>query len=382
MAQLNKSLRGGNDTWHQPLKTYFREALQKERIAGGSLVLLHGNRILDSEFYGLANVEQNRPVDENTIYHWASITKTFTGIAIMQLRDRGRLKLDDPVVSYLPELRKVHDPYGALDTITIRHLLTHTAGFRAATWPWKDKPWHPHEPLKWEQLVAMFAYTELEFKPGSEFRYSNLGIVFLGRIIELVTTDDYEVYIDKNVFKPLEMYRSYFDTTPYHLRRFKAQSYYLKDGKLNPADPDVNTGITVANGGLNAPLGDIAKYLVFLIGDPPKQAIYDEILKPSSLQEMFRQQVEVSKQPKVGLGLAFFLEDHGGVRFICHSGGQNAFISRFCINKTSRAGYVVAFNTLVEDSPNPRTGTRALEANLRDYVFKNVPVFGLSRTRE
>ena len=82
------------------------------------------------------------------------------------------------------------------------------------------------------------------------------------------------------------------------------------------------------------------------------------------------------------MGLTFFLEDHGGVSFICHSGGQNAFISRFCINPTSRAGYIVAFNTLVEDSTNPRTGTRAMEANLRSYVFHNVPIFGVTGNRE
>ncbi len=84
--------------------------------------------------------------------------------------------------------------------------MTHSAGFRGATWPWGgDKPWHPFEPTSWSQLVAMFPYTEVEFQPGSRHSYSNPGIIFLGIIIERLTGDDYEVYIDKNVLKPLEM---------------------------------------------------------------------------------------------------------------------------------------------------------------------------------
>ena len=129
--------------------------------------------------------------------------------------DHGRLKLDDPIIKYVPELKAVHNPFGDMNEITIRHLMTHSAGFRDATWPWGgDKDWQPHEPTKWDQLVAMMPYTEILFKPGSKFSYSNPGIIFLGRVIEALSGEDYEVYIDKNIFKPLEMSRSYFDTTP------------------------------------------------------------------------------------------------------------------------------------------------------------------------
>ena len=75
-------------------------------------------------------------IDAETAYNWASITKTITAIAILQLRDRGLLSLDDPAVRYVPELRQVHNAYGPIDAITIRHLLTHSAGFRNPTWPW------------------------------------------------------------------------------------------------------------------------------------------------------------------------------------------------------------------------------------------------------
>jgi len=356
---------------------FYEQTLQQAGIVGSSVMVIHDNQIIDKDFYGLAKMDEKRKVDEDTIYHWASITKTFTGIAIMQLRDRGLLKLDDPVVKYIPELRRVHNPYGDMSEITIRHLMTHSAGFRSGTWPWKDKDWHPHEPQHWEQLVAMFPYTEITFKPGSKYGYSNPGIIFLGRIIELLTLDDYEVYIDKNILKPLEMYRSYFDTTPDHLLKYLAQSYSLKEGKLVPARWNLNTGITVSNGGLNAPLTDMVKYLNFLMGDPKKQAVYDQILKRSSLEEMWQPQHEIatSGSDKVSIGLIFFIEERNGMRFSAHSGGQNAFVTHFYVNQDSRTAHIVAYNTEMTDEK-----TRSVDRNISQYLFKNIfPLFSNKR---
>ena len=87
----------------------------------------------------------------------------------MQLRDRGLLALDDPIVKYVPEFRRVHNPFGDVAQVTIRHMMTHSSGLRAPTWPWGgDQPWHPFEPTDWEQLVAMLPYTAAEFRPGHE----------------------------------------------------------------------------------------------------------------------------------------------------------------------------------------------------------------------
>ena len=85
--------------------------------------------------------------------------------------------------------------------------------FRENTWPWGGKEWQPYEPAAWEQLAAMFPYTKLHFEPGSRFSYSNPGLVFVGRVIEQSTGEDYEVHIDKNILKPLAMHDSFFDNT-------------------------------------------------------------------------------------------------------------------------------------------------------------------------
>ena len=368
-------------------KTFYEQSMRKHGIVGSSFMLIHDGQVIAQEFFGLADQEKQQPVDEDTIYHWASITKTFTGVAIMQLRDRGLLKLDDPIIKYLPELGAVHNPFGDMSQITIRHLLTHSAGFRAPTWPWGgDKDWHPHEPQYWSQLVAMMPYTEILFKPGSKFSYSNPGIIFLGRVIELITKDDYEVYIDKNIFKPLEMYRAYFDTTPQHLLKHRSHSYYLKEGKLTPARFDVDTGVTVSNGGLNAPLPDMVKYINFLMGDVKRQPIFDQVLKPSSLEEMFQPQIAIDpgsviepegQNRKDAMALTFFIEDNFGQHFIGHSGSQNGFISHFYIRPDTRTAYIIAFNThAMSTDKDSSQDTRRLDREIKDHLFQRIfPLF-------
>src|SRR5580765_5287195 len=335
-------------------KALYEQELKQNGIVGSSFVFLRDNKVVAEDFYGSANLAKNQPVDENTIYHWASNTKPFTGIAIMQLRDRGLLKLDDPVTKYLPELRAVHNAYGSMDEITIRQLMTHSAGFRNPTWPWdQGKDWEPFEPTEYSQLVAMFPFTEILFKPGSKFSYSNPGIIFLGKIIEKLSGDDYEVYIDKNIFKPLEMYCSYFDATPYHLLKYRSHSYYIENGKRTTARFDANTGITVSNSGLNSPLPDMIRYLSFLDGGPSKKDVYDGVLKRSSLEEMWQPQIKASVDANgnadftTDIGLIFFLDQRVPTQHLGHGGDQNGFISYIDFEPKKSAASIMVFNTNV-----------------------------------
>ena len=100
-----------------------------------------------------------------------------------------------------------------MDEITIRMLLSHSAGFQNPTWPYKEgRPWEPFEPTRWEQLVAMMPYQEILFRPGSRFGYSNPAFIYLARIIEQLTGDPYQSYIQKNIWTPLGLTWSYFGT--------------------------------------------------------------------------------------------------------------------------------------------------------------------------
>ena len=357
----------------------YRTGLQRARIAGSSLMVVRDGEIVARENWGLQDRDRNVAVSNDTIYHWASITKTFTGIAIMQLRDRGLLSLDDPVVKYVPELRLAHDPFGDISQVKIRHLMSHSAGFRAATWPWGgDKPWQPFEPTKWDQIVAMMPYTDVQFAPGSAYSYSNPGVIFLGRIIELLSGDDYEVYVTKNILMPLGMRSTFFDRAPYYLLPHRSHSYFFDDAGLREARFDFDTGITVSNGGLNAPFDDMAKYLAFLIGDERRRAEYDVVLKRSSLEEMWTPQIRASEGEGVNgieshAGLSFFIERYGPVELIGHSGDQNGFISHLYLHRPSRTAWVISMNTDTTASRDgARPSSRQVDNAVRDLMLKHV----------
>jgi CubicO group peptidase (beta-lactamase class C family) len=358
------------------VRSYFEAGLRRNGIVGSSLALVRDGRVILRENFGLQSKAPDAPVDDDTTYHWASCTKTFTGIAIMQLRDRGLLSLDDPLVKYIPELAAVHDPFGPISKVTIRHVMSHSGGFRDATWPWRedDKPWQPFEPTQWSQLVAMMPYTEVAFAPGSRFSYSNLGVVFLGEIIERLSGDPYQVYMEKNVLRPLGMSRSYFDRSPYFLLRYRSHSWDLKGGKLSEDPFDFDTGITRSNGGLNAPIGDMLKYLGFLLGGSAKEAEYGVILKRASLEEMWKPLLPVVPdddfQSRAGahdeVAASFFVHSDGALKLIGHAGWQNGFRSHFYIDPATHSAYIVAFNT---DSQDPTQNTRRFDFELRDFLI-------------
>ena len=375
-APMGKAPASVTDPWPE-VEAFYKNALVRHHVEGSSLLVVRDGKVANRAVHGLQDHDLGKPVTEDTIFHWASITKTFTGIAILQLRDRGLLSLDDPIVKYLPELRQVRNPFGDMSQVKLRHLMSHSAGFRAPTWPWSEgKDWEPFEPPRYEQVQAMLPYTELLFAPGSRFSYSNPGVVFLGRTIEVLTNEDYEVYVDKNVLRPLGMYRSFFDKTPPHLLRHRSHSYFYDAKGLHEARFDFDSGATVSNGGLNAPLGDMALYLGFLLGSPEKKAAYEEILKRSSLEEMWRPQVTVPDEggASVALGLSYFLERRFGLDLVAHSGTQNGFLSHFFVHVPSRSAYIVAYNTQAggEEANEPApdgASTRRLDAELRDFLI-------------
>jgi CubicO group peptidase (beta-lactamase class C family) len=338
-----------------PVRDFFHQTLAAEGVIGGTLVFFRGDSILAQEYHGFADLASQRKVDARTIYHWASITKTITAIAVMQLRDRGRLTLDDPAVRRVPELAMAHSEHGRIDAITIRHLLSHTSGFQNSTWPWVGfKTWYPHEPTQWSQLVSMMPYTETLFAPGARFSYSNPAYIYLGRTVESIANEDFEVYAEKNVLRPLGMSSSYYDHTPYHLLADRSNNYDVVDGKTTANGLDFDTGITVANGGLNAPVGDMVRYLQFLVDAPGVSTAARGVLSRSTLEEMWRPVRPLAATSSDSIGLSYFLIRKDGRRLIGHTGSQKAFRSFVYVDPRTKEGVVLVMNTAPgEQTSNP-----------------------------
>lgn len=331
-------------SWQQTTAE-FAEKLQEANVVGGSLLFIEQGEVKAEYHHGYAELSELRRADQSTIYHWASLTKTLTAIGIMQLRDRGLLSLDDSLTDYLPELRQIHNPFGSMDQITIRMALNHSTGLRNSTWPWGGhEEWHPFEPLKWEQLVAMFPYSEIEFEPGSRYSYSNPAIIFLGKIIEQLSGDAWTTYIDKQIFKPLGMHNSYFNHTPPHLLPYRSNSYRIRNGEPEPRGLDFHTGVTTSNGGLNASVADMVTYLNFLLYPSEK---HEMILRRSSLEELWKEELFIEETDGIrsSVGLSFFLEEFDGMRVVGHTGTQWSYYSWFYIHPESGTAVISVTNT-------------------------------------
>jgi CubicO group peptidase (beta-lactamase class C family) len=375
----------------------FDEVLSRHGVVGGAIAVLHAQQPPRMWFYGKAREGTPQPVDADTSFNWASITKTMTAIAILQLRDRGRLSLDDSAVRYVPELRQVHDEFGPIDAVTIRQLLSHSAGFRNPTWPWDCEDstncdWQPFEPTQWTQVAAMLPYTRIAFAPGSRWSYSNLGYVFLGQIIQRLTGDDFEIYVQKNILMPLGMTASYFDRSPYYLEEHVSASYLRAGSRLTPQPFDFDTGITTSNSGLKAPLADMVKYLQFLLGDMANPR-YETVLKRSSLEEAWQGRVPVAEPGKAAtaytadapkMGLGFFISESRGRRYIYHDGDQGGFSSELLLDPADHSASLLMVNTTDTGPPveisasHPQSNTEpepgsdlrlALRRQLIDEVF-------------
>jgi CubicO group peptidase (beta-lactamase class C family) len=335
----------------------YETKLEAEQVVGGAVALVLPDGGIVQRHHGYADRDAGIRVDDNTLFHWASVTKLFTSIAAMQLVERGLLDLDDPVTDHVPAFARVDNPFGAPRGITIRHLLTHSSGLRGATWPWNadgagtSPRWQPHEPRDWSQIEAMFPYTGLSFQPGSKASYSNLGISILGRVVEVVSGEGMETYIDKNVLRPLDMHRTYFDTTPWHLAPFRVHGYRAADDGILDLGPDLQTGATNANGGLNGPMADMATFVRWLMTG----AVSARVLQPATLDRMIAPQLEFARDDRrtISMGLGFFVVDERGPegethRYFGHSGFQAGHRSSLYIAADGSGAFIFAANTVSE----------------------------------
>jgi CubicO group peptidase (beta-lactamase class C family) len=180
--------------------------------------------------------------------------------------------------------------------------------------------------------------------------------------------------MDKNIFKPLKMYNTYFDRTPYHLLPFRSNNYFLKNDTLTVNGLDFDTGITVSNGGLNAPLGDMIKFISFLTD---VEGDYYPILKQSSLEEMWDPYILMDDEDtiKMSRGLAFQILEHEDIKIIGHTGQQRGFLSFYYIHPESRTGAILVFNT-IDLNATDSSNTRKLLDRIRKMLLEEVwPIF-------
>jgi len=189
------------------LEDYIERLVRLGTPPGMSLVVIKNGKPIYSKGFGWADRPRRIPAAPGTVYHWWSCTKIVTAIAILQLREKGELRLDDPVIQYLPFF-KVEYPSAGSRPITILDLLNHGSGlpepgFRIMSWIHHDGAPSINQTELVERVLPRFS--ALEFAPGDHSEYTNIGYMVLGAIIEKVTGQTYEDYVRQNILEPLEM---------------------------------------------------------------------------------------------------------------------------------------------------------------------------------
>jgi CubicO group peptidase (beta-lactamase class C family) len=301
------------------------ESARRHGVIGGTVALVDSTT--QYLYFGFANKERRLVPDADTIWDWGSITKLLCGVGALQLRDRGLLRLDDPAVKHYPELAKISGP---IRSVTLEHLLTHTSGLQSGSTPEPLPPGAPYP--TWPEFEASLPRLKMEAKPGERYAYSNLGLMIVGRIIERVAREDWEVYAQKNILMPLGMVESYFDRTPFHLVPRHAESYTAEG---NPYGEDTDHGATTSNGGLKAPARDLVRFAQFILGRGPA------ILSRPSVEEMLRPR-QIGDRT---IGLAFHFETAGGRTLIGHSGGTAGYRAWLYLDPPRDRALIAAVNT-------------------------------------
>lgn len=279
----------------------YMSALTKAGRFSGSVLVARDGRVLLAKGYGLANAEWDIPNTPTTKFRLGSVTKQFTAMAIVQLEEKGKLKVEDPVCKY------VADCPPAWRKIAIHHLLTHTSGIPNFT-SFPDHVATMNQPSPVSKTVERFKGKPLEFEPGEKFKYSNSGYVLLGYILEKAAEQEYGEYLEQNVFGPLKMRNSGYDSASAILKQ-RAAGYTRRAGKLANA-PYIDMTIPHAAGALYSTVEDLFLW---------DQALYTEkLVSKKSLDRIFT-------PFKNDYAYGWFVTRRNNRKYIGHGGGINGF---------------------------------------------------------
>jgi D-alanyl-D-alanine carboxypeptidase len=301
---------------HSLLKARFDE----QKFMGVALVAQHGKQVFEKT-YGWADLEWDVPHCPQSVFRIGSITKQFTAVGILQLAQKGALKPEDPIGTYVQDLPK------AWNGITLHQLLTHSSGIPNNTSVpafWRQVVMKPNTP---QELVGLVKDQPLEFKPGERWGYSNTNYILLGMVLERVSGMKYADYLQKNIFDPAELKNTGYDVTQAILKH-RARGYQMSPHGLENA-PFIDMSVPFSAGGVHSTAQDLLRWDLALTGD--------QILSKASRDRMFTGYVLTTVRNS-SHGYGWFIGKDNGQTQYSHQGGSPGFstmIARYPDSKTT-----------------------------------------------
>ena len=250
-------------------------------VPGAAWGIVIDGELASTGVTGYRDVALKAPVITNTVFRIASMTKSFTAMSILKLRDEGKLSLDDPVERYVPELKNLVYPTDDSPRITLRHLLSHSEGFP------EDNPWGDRQLANTDEQLSQMMRLGIPFSnaPGVAYEYSNYGFGILGRVITRVSGSPYREYIAANVLRPLGMNSTTLEVGAVPRDRL-AHGYRWEDSQWKE-EALLADGAFGSMGGILTSVPDLARYVsAFMSAWPPRDGSETGPTMRSSLREM------------------------------------------------------------------------------------------------
>jgi CubicO group peptidase (beta-lactamase class C family) len=373
----------------------FQDYAAGARVPGAAWGIVIDGELAHAGVTGYRDVPSKAPVTPDTVFRIASMTKSFTAVAILKLRDEGKLSLDDPAEKFVPEMKALVYPTSDSPRITIRHLLSHAEGFP------EDNPWGDQQLDKSDEQMAAMIKAGIPFSnaPGVAYEYSNFGFAILGRIVANVAdpsgsprTAAYTKYINDHVLEPLGMTSTTLEPSRVPADRL-AHGYRWEDAQWKN-EPLLANGSFGSMGGMLTTLSDLGRYVgAFLAAWPPRDGPETGPIARSSLREM--QQVSRPSPAAVSRTANGVQLNSGGYGYglritqncqfpsiVAHGGGLPGFGTQMRWLPEYGVG-LIAFGNLTYTSW-PRTFDAALEAlartgGLRPRVVEPSPALTAAR---
>jgi CubicO group peptidase (beta-lactamase class C family) len=327
--------------------------------------------------HGVTSVDNPLPIDQDTLFLVASVTKTFTATTLMRLVAEGKVELNAPVRRYLPELQ-LKDRQAA-DTVTVLNLLNHTAGF---DWRVNADTGEGDDALA-RSVAKMLSLKQIA-PPGTRVSYSQAGYNLLGRLIEKVTGQTFEQAVASLVFEPLGLSHSFFARDDIMTRRFAVGHNRGEDGTLSIARPWRHSRGDNPGGGLASSVADLLRWARFHLGDG-SAASGARVLPTNVLHQMKEPTAEL-RASTLGdaVGLSWFLRDVDGVRTVGHGGSANGQFAELLIVPERTFAVISLSNAGPDGIPfNQAIGRWVLEHSLGLIDRDPEPIpFDAARARE
>jgi CubicO group peptidase (beta-lactamase class C family) len=327
------------NTW---IDSQFSEGMKVKNIAGATIVLMQGDSILHINGYGLADINSNTPVNCNSsIFGLASISKTFVGTAIMQLYESGKLELDRDVNNYL---KSIQLEYKFKDSITVEHLLTHTAGL--------DDRNIATSARTEQDVISLAEYLKKRMppqvqEPGKVHTYSNQGYALLGLIVEDVSGMPFHEYVRKMILKPLEMNYSGFKRQTEFEKNY-VTSYLQKGTKLIPYQPDYRLDYPASS--MTSTASDMGHYISMFLNKGNYKG--NQILDSTTVVKMHQTAFKPIEKSDRGWLLGFSESHWNGIRLVRHAGHLQGFANELVLIPEKNMGLFISLNSSTMPNSN------------------------------